>query len=89
MSYKELEGFEGDGGVKDCSRLGDVKFHVGMRVQVMRDDLWFWGVTTANRNVGHDGISPGTRLCYLQKDYSASSSFPEVSKKEQKVRREI
>lgn len=36
-----LEGFDREGRVEDCSRLGDIKIDMGMRVHVMRDDLQF------------------------------------------------
>ena len=46
MSYQEFQRVHwkdsrGKGGVEDCSRLGDIKIDMGMRVHVMRDDLQF------------------------------------------------
>lgn len=50
------------------------------RVQVMRDELWFLGVTEVNRNVGHDGFSPEIRFCYLQKGLLSPLTCREASR---------
>lgn len=59
-------GFEGEGRsgrlfqIRGCSKgCGDG------RAPVMRDDLWFSGLTEVKRNVGHDGISPERSFRYL------------------------
>lgn len=38
VHWKDLREKEG---VKDCSRLGDIKIDMGMRGQVMKEDSWF------------------------------------------------
>lgn len=62
-----LEGFEDKGGVKDYWRLGDIKIEMGIRVQVMKSDLWFLRGDWSKQECRYDGINPQTRLCYLMK----------------------
>ena len=39
------------------------------------------GVTEVNRNVGHDGISPETRLCCLQRNTHSPHQFRRYPRK--------
>lgn len=47
--------------IRSCSKkYGDE------RIKLTKENLWFLELTKANRNLGHDGISPAMRFGYLQ-----------------------
>jgi hypothetical protein len=61
--------------IRDC--LSDT----GIRVQVMRNDLWLLGVTEVNRNVGMMGLAQKQEFVICRNDYSVPSLFREASRK--------
>lgn len=67
-------------------QMRDSSKHSGdLRIQVVRDDLWFPGLTEVKRNAGPDGISPEDFHVFVS-DYSVVTSCWETGGKLGRVR---